>query len=153
MYPFRECRRSFDMGTVLLLLLLDIVGVVPLGVLAWIVGRILFGAVGTSSPLLWILTALPWVLYAGAAEIDYFRTSGYPFQTALFRKPVVAILPGLIMPPVRSSRNMVRIEGGAGAQTDRALTSIAGRAVNIVSRVLPGEIGATMWSGAANCWR
>ncbi len=81
----------------LLLLLLDIVGVVPVGVLAWIVGRILFGAMGSSSPLLWILTALPWVLYAVAGEIDYIRTSGYSFQTALSVSLGWPSLPGLLM--------------------------------------------------------
>jgi hypothetical protein len=80
----------------LILLLMDLAAALPLGILAWIVGRIFFRAIGTSSPLLWALAALPWVLYVAAGEIDYLYASGFSFNVALAVLLGWAQLSGLI---------------------------------------------------------
>jgi hypothetical protein len=81
----------------LFLLLLDIVGAVPLGILAWIVGRILFDVIGASSPLLWIVAALPWAVFVVAGAVDYIRSSGYSFRSALSVILGWPSLPGLLI--------------------------------------------------------
>lgn len=66
-----------------LMVTVDLLGALPLTLLAWVVGRLLFRALGGSSHQLWIAVGLPWLLYACVGVLEYIRSSGYEVGGAL----------------------------------------------------------------------
>lgn len=62
---------------------IELMGALPLTFTAWVVGRLLFRALGDSSRQLWIAVGLPWLACQGAAIAQYAYSSGYQTSRAL----------------------------------------------------------------------
>lgn len=66
-----------------LLLTIELLGALPLTLVAWAAGRLLFRAFGDSSQRLWIAVGLPWLAYACVGPLEYVRSSGYEISRAI----------------------------------------------------------------------
>jgi len=58
------------------LMVLDLLGALPVALLSWLTGRVLFRAVGTKSALLWLMAACPWVVYGIDGVSRYIQVCG-----------------------------------------------------------------------------
>jgi len=66
-----------------LIVAIDLVAALPLTLVAWAAGRLLFRALGGSSHQLWIAVGLPWFAYACMGLVEYIRSSGYEMSRAV----------------------------------------------------------------------
>lgn len=62
---------------------MELLGAIPLTLVAWAVGRLLFRALDDSSRRLWIAVGLPWLVYACVGPLEYVRSSGYEISRAI----------------------------------------------------------------------
>lgn len=77
---FEHFRRDHA-GT--LIVAVDLVAALPLTVVAWAAGRVLFRTLGGPSQHLWIAVGLPWLVYACVGALEYIRSSGYEMSRAV----------------------------------------------------------------------
>ena len=66
-----------------LIVTLELVGALPLTLIAWMAGRLLFRVLQDSSRQLGIAIGLPWVIYECIGAVEYLHSSGYETSRAL----------------------------------------------------------------------
>jgi predicted signal transduction protein with EAL and GGDEF domain len=66
-----------------LVVTIELLGALPLTLVAWAAGRLLFRALGDSSHRLWIAVGLPWLVYACVGALEYIRSLAYETGGAL----------------------------------------------------------------------